>query len=261
MNPISLILWNLVYRPIFNLIVILLAIPWANLWLAIIGLTLIIRLLLFKPSIQANNMQKDMIDIQPRLKELQKQYKDDPQKLGEETMKLFKQNGTNPFKGCIMLLIQIPVFFWLFYVIKDLSLNKWNISSMYSFLHPFFYQAVEHINYYFLSINLLSKWWTAGLILAIIAGILMYFQIKLTTITKPTTSSIPQIPGTPKIPDITKITNTMNTFMIVMMMVFVYTMPTGIGLYIVTSNLFSVVQLSYQYKELIKIKLKTLFNK
>jgi len=256
MNPISLILWNLIYRPIFNLIVILLAIFWGNLWLAIIGLTIIVRLLLLKPSMHANNMQKDMVDIQPRLKELQEQYKDNPQKLWEETMKLFKQNGTNPLKGCMMMLVQIPIFLGLFYVIRDLSLNKRDISSTYSFLYPVFHQAIEHINHYFLGIDLFSKWGTAWLILAIIAGILMYFQMKLTMITKPSTPSVPQMPGMPKMPDMTKIMNMMNTFMVVMMMVFVYTMPAGIGLYIVTTTLFTVLQFAYQYRELLKIKWK-----
>ena len=257
MNPISLILWNIIYRPIFNLLVILLAIFGENLGLAIIGLTILVRLALLKPSMHANSMHKDMVDIQPRLKELQEQYKDNPQKLWEETMKLFKQSGSNPLKGCMMMLVQIPVFLWLFYVIKDLSESHWHIDSMYSYLYPFFHQALDHINHYFLWIDLFAKWWTAWIILAIIAGILMYLQIKLTMLTKPATS-MPSMPGMPAMPDMNKMMRMMNYFMIGMMMLFVYTMPAGIGLYIITTTLFTVLQFAYQYKELLKIKLKTL---
>jgi YidC/Oxa1 family membrane protein insertase len=92
-NPISIILLNLIYKPIFNLIVVLLVLFGGNLGLAIITLTLIIRLLLLKPSLDAMNMQKDMVDVQPKIKELQERYKDDPQKLGEETMKLFQNKS------------------------------------------------------------------------------------------------------------------------------------------------------------------------
>ena len=255
MNPIILILLNLIYRPIFNLIVILLAVFWWNLWLAIIVLTLIVRLLLLGPSIHANNMQKNMVDIQPRLKELQEQYKDDPQKLWEETMKLFKQSGGwNIMKGCLMMLVQIPVFLWLFYVIRDLAENKVNILNIYSFLYPNFHTVVENINHYFLWIDLFAKGWTTGLILAIIAGILMYSQMKLTTLTRPNTPSVPQMPWMPKMPDMTKMMEFMNIFMVVMMMTFVYAMPAWIGLYIVTTTAFTVVQFLVQYREILKAK-------
>jgi len=255
MNPISIILLNLIYRPIFNLIVILLAIFWWNLWLAIIFLTIIVRFLLLWPSIHANNMQKNMVDIQPRLKELQEQYKDNPQKLWEETMKLFKQSwGWNMLKWCLMMLVQIPVFLWLFYVIKDLAENHIDKTNIYSFLYPYFHTALEHINHYFLWIDLFSKWWTAWLILAILAWLLMYLQMKLTTLTRPSTSSVSQMPWMPKMPDMTKMMEFMNIFMVVMMMTFVYAMPAWIGLYIVTTTLFTVVQFLVQYREIIKAK-------
>ncbi len=261
MNPISLILLNIIYRPIFNLIVILLAIFWWNLWLAIIWLTILVRLILLKPSIHANNMQKDMVDVQPRIKELQEQYKDNPQKLWEETMKLFKKNWSNPIKWCIMMLVQIPIFLWLFYVVRDLSLEKINISNLYSFLYPFFHTSVEQINHIFLWVDLFQRWGTAWLILAIISWILMYLQMKLTTITKPTTPSTPKMPWMPQMPDMNKIMWTMNIFMIVMMMSFVYSMPAWIWLYMITTTLFTVLQFVYQYKELLIVKLKIIFNK
>jgi len=120
------ILINLIYRPIFNIIVLFLSLLWGNLWLSIILLTIVVRLILLKPSMHANNMQKSMVDIQPRMKELQEKYKDDPQRLGEETMKLMKSGGAGAgmLTGCKMMLIQMPVFLWMFYVIRNFSMGK-----------------------------------------------------------------------------------------------------------------------------------------
>lgn len=258
MNPISLILFTIIYRPIFNLIVILLAIFWGNLGLSIIWLTLIIRFLLLKPSLAASNMQKWMVDMQPRLKEIQEKYKDNPQKLWEETMKLFKTSWNNPLKWCKMLLIQTPVFIWLFYVIKAFAENKEAVENIYSFLIPFVWNGFNNINHIFLWIDLFSKAWTSWLILAVIAWIFMYLQIKLTSLNKPQTPAwwMQSIPWMPKIPDMNKIMWYMNIFMVLMIATFVYTMPHGIWLYIITSWLFTITQYTIQYKELIKVKFK-----
>jgi len=272
MNPITIILSNLIYRPIFNIIVILLAIFWWNLGIAIILLTLIIRLALLKPSMHANNMQKNMVDIQPKMKELQERYKDDPQKLGEETMKLMKWNSSMwwMLTGCKMMLIQIPVFIWLFYVIRDFSKQQIDKSEIYSFLHNYIHMWIDKINSIFLWIDilkspayLLNHWnHISWLIITILAWILMWTQMKLTMLNKPQTPSIPtSMPWMPKIPNMSKMMWMMNIFMIWMMMMFVFTMPTGIGLYILTSTSFTIVQYSIQYKELIKVKYMIWKNK
>jgi len=271
MNPISLILLNLVYRPIFNIIIILLAIFNGNLGIAIILLTIIVRLILLRPSIHANKMQKSMVDIQPRLKELQERYKDDPQKLGEETMKLMKSGGAGAgmLTGCKMMLIQIPVFLGLFYVIKDFSSNKWNFTELaqytYSFLKPFVWDVFNKIDHIFFGVDLLKHSNELGLFgiwLTLLAWLLMWLQIKITMLNKPATPSMPAgMPGMPKMPDMSKMMSYMNIFMIFMMMIFVWTMPAAIGLYIVTTTLFTVVQYSIQYRELLKIKLMILTKK
>jgi len=263
MNPLSLILLIIIYKPIFNMIVILLAFFWWNLWLAIIALTLIIRFLLLKTSLATNNMQKDMVDIQPKLKELQERYKDNPKKLWEETMKLFKTSWNNPFKWCKMVLIQIPIFIWLFYVIRDFSLNKESIENMYSFFWPFININFNELNHIFLGIDLLQTNKTAWLILAFIAWILMYIQIKLTMLNKPQNplwNGMQNIPWMPQMPDMNKMMWYMNIFMIFMMAMFVYTTSAWIWIYIITSTLFSIFQYMIQYKHLIKIKLQIALN-
>lgn len=262
MNPITIILLNLIYRPIFNIIAVLLAIFWWNLWIAIILLTLIVRLLLLKPTMHANNAQKGMVDIQPRMKEIQETHKDNPEKLAEETMKLFKWDGS-PLKWCLMMFVQIPVFIWLFYVIKDLAEHKENTHNIYSFLYNYTYMWMDNINHIFFGINLFKHGWTSSLLLAILAWILMYIQIKLTTLNKPATPATPAawMPGMPKMPDMSKMMWYMNIFMVLMMASFVYTMPAWIGLYIITSTSFTVIQYSIQYRELIKVKVNLALSK
>jgi YidC/Oxa1 family membrane protein insertase len=88
-----------------------------NYGLAIIGLTVVVRLLLFPLTAkQARSMQK-MQQIQPELKRLQAQYKNDKQKLNEEIMKFYKENQVNPMAGCLPLVFQMPVFFALYRVL------------------------------------------------------------------------------------------------------------------------------------------------
>ncbi|WP_323792042.1 membrane protein insertase YidC, partial [Nocardioides sp.] len=68
--------------------------------------------------------QRNMQLIQPRVKELQKKYGHDRQKLGEETMKLYKDAGTNPFASCLPLLLQMPIFFALFRLLDQAAKNQ-----------------------------------------------------------------------------------------------------------------------------------------
>lgn len=110
MNPFSILRIEIVKRPIFNLLLVLLAIFGGNLGLAIIVLTLIIRLLLIKNALAATKMQGQMSDFSPKMQEIQDKHKDDPQKMSAEMMNLFKKDGGGPLKGCMTMLVQIPVF-------------------------------------------------------------------------------------------------------------------------------------------------------
>ena len=87
--------------------------------LAIILLTLSVRVLLLPLSIKSTRSMREMQVIQPEIKRLQKKYKGDRQKLNTEMMALYKEHGVNPFGGCLPLLLQMPVFFALFYLIRD----------------------------------------------------------------------------------------------------------------------------------------------
>ena len=84
---------------------------WA---LSIVGLTLVIRAALVPLFVRQIKSSRNMQLIQPKVKELQKKYGHDRQRLAEEQMKLYKETGTNPFSACLPLLLQMPIFFALF---------------------------------------------------------------------------------------------------------------------------------------------------
>ncbi len=85
---------------------------------AIILLTVVVRLLLIPLTIKQTRSMHAMQAIQPKVKELQRKYKGNRQKLNEELMKLYKEHQVNPLGGCLPLLLQLPVFFALFTVLR-----------------------------------------------------------------------------------------------------------------------------------------------
>lgn len=86
--------------------------------LAIIGLTVIVRTLMFPLTWKQYQSTRAMQALQPLIKELQRKYKDNREKLQQETMRLYSEHKVNPFASCLPLLIQMPVFFALYYAIR-----------------------------------------------------------------------------------------------------------------------------------------------
>lgn len=93
---------------------------WA---LSIVLLTVTVRLLLFPLFVKQIKSQRRMQELAPKIKELQKQHKGDRETMNVEMMKLYKENNANPISGCLPLLLQLPVFFALFTVIRDFKTN------------------------------------------------------------------------------------------------------------------------------------------
>lgn len=89
-----------------------------SLGLAIILLTVAVRLILLPLSIKQTRSMREMQLIQPEVKKLQAKYKGDRQKMNEAVMGLYKEHGVNPFGGCLPLVMQFPVLIGLFYVIR-----------------------------------------------------------------------------------------------------------------------------------------------
>ena len=91
--------------------------------LSIIGLTLVIRAALIPLFVKQIKSSRNMQLIQPKVKELQKKYGHDRERLAQETMKLYKDSGTNPFASCLPILLQMPIFLALFRLIDQAAKN------------------------------------------------------------------------------------------------------------------------------------------
>ncbi len=129
--------FNLIMNPLYYAISFVLM-QWHSLWtklglsesggaawaLSIIGLTLIIRAALIPLFVKQIKASRNMQLIQPKVKELQKKYGHDREKLGQETMKLYRESGTNPFASCLPILLQMPIFFALFGVLNNAADGK-----------------------------------------------------------------------------------------------------------------------------------------
>ncbi len=261
MNIWNILVTQILYRPVFNILVIFLAISGWQLWIAIVALTLLVRWLMYKSSAASNNMQQWMSNIQPKVEELQKKYADNPQKLSEETMKLFKNEWKGPFKGCLTMLIQIPIFIGLYRVIWVIAQNGGipaDVDWLYSFFYWFGQKYLEawSMNHMFLWIDLFTS---GNWILTIIVTALYYLQMQLTQLTQ-NKKSMPKVPGA-TMPDMTKMMWGMNIWMSLMMWLMVYWLNSAVGLYLLTSCLFSICQFTRRYRAILKAKWNEKFHK
>jgi len=159
----------ILYKPLFNaLILLVFIIPGHNVGLAIIALTVIIRIILLPSSLNASRQQKRIQDLQPQLKELQEKYKDDKQKQAEAMAQFYKDNKINPLGSCLPLLVQLPILIILYYVFIN-GLDTTRFDLLYSWMpRPEFVQTM------FLGLDLgkPDKYY----ILPIIAGLLQFYQ-------------------------------------------------------------------------------------
>jgi YidC/Oxa1 family membrane protein insertase len=174
-----------------------------NWGLAIIGLTLCVKLLFFKLSATSYKSMAKMRKLAPKMAEMKERYGDDRQKFSQEMMKMYKTEKVNPFGGCLPLLIQMPVFLALYYVLME------SVELRHA---PFFGWIAD------LSVK------DPYFVLPIIYGITMYFMQKLN----------PQ-PTDPMQARIMQMLPLIFTFMFLWF-------PAGLVLYWVTNNTLSIIQ-------------------
>lgn len=165
--------FNLIlYQPLLNALILLYNyLPGHDFGIAVIVLTLLIKLILHPSSLRAIHSQKAMARIQPKVKEIQKKYKDDKQAQARATMELYKQAKVSPFSGCLPLLLQLPILIALYQVfLKGLSPESLT-ASLYSFV-----SNPGEITPVLLGIVSLAQ---PNLWLAFVAGILQFFHSKM----------------------------------------------------------------------------------
>jgi len=197
-----------------------------NFGIAVIGLTLLIRFLTNPLNQKALESQKAMSEIQPRLQEIQKKYKDSPEKQAQEMMALYKEKKFNPFSGILLLFLQIPIIWALFYVFRG-GINI-DPAQMYSFVN-----FPQVINPYFLGIDL-SK---PNIYLAVITAIAQFIQAK--------TGTPPVAKGTEE-DKAMQMTNMMQKQMVIFIPIItlfvLYNLPAALGLYWLITTIFTIFQ-------------------
>jgi YidC/Oxa1 family membrane protein insertase len=220
---------TLFYQPLYNALVFLVDIlPGASLGLAVILLTLLVKIILFPLSHKSVSTQAKIRTLDPHLKKIREDTKDNKQEQAKQTMDLYKQHGVNPFSGCFLLILQLPIIFALYWVfLKGIASDSGLLYSFVSF--------PNQINDLFLGlIDMHGK----SISLALIAGITQFLQIKLSMPPMPTESS-----GTERSfkDELAKSMSVQMRYVMPVLVAFIaYTISSAVALYWVTSNCFSI---------------------
>ena len=235
---------TLLYQPIYNGLVFLIdLIPGSDVGIAIILLTILVKLIILPLSHKSVKSQAKIRVIEPEVRKIKEKHSKDKQEQARKVMELYKKHGVNPFTGCLLVVVQLPVIMALYWVFKGLT--NLNTDIIYSFI-----TIPSHINMQFLGIvDMLGK----SVVLAVLAGITQYFQMKLSLPSTQTSESNKEMSFKDEF------AKNMNTQMRYILPVFVffisYTLPAVIALYWVTSNSFSIV-----HELIVRKKAKELSN-
>ncbi|MCX6742638.1 MAG: YidC/Oxa1 family membrane protein insertase [Candidatus Parcubacteria bacterium] len=227
--------YNLIfYQPLFNgLIWLYNNVSGHDIGLAILFLTIVIRVILFPLYYQSIKSQKALQEIQPKVEALKKQYANEKEKLAQEMMNLYKNDKVNPFSSCLPLLIQFPFLIAVYQVFrKGLS------SQGFEMLYPFVAVPAQ-INTMFLGfINLAVP----SLALAVLAGAAQFWQTKMLMANKPPLIKGKEIEGSKDEKSMAAINKQMIYFMPIFTVIFGASMPAGLTLYWFTTTLLMALQ-------------------
>lgn len=230
--------FNLIlYKPLFNALILLYEyLPGHDFGIAVIALTVLIRLILYPVMIRSIKSQKQLQEVQPKIQEIQNKYKQDKEKQARATMELYQKEKINPFGGCFPLLIQLPILIALYRVFWH-GFQAEQMVNLYQFVsHP------GIIDPNFLGIMNLSE---GNVVLAFFAGITQYFQTK--TLTSRTPKTKQKDKG-----QMAQFSRMMQKQMLYFFPAFtvliLLRLPAAIGLYWVVTALFSIFQQYLIYK-------------
>lgn len=218
------------YRPILNVLIALYNnIPGHDMGVAILLLTIAVRLLLLPLTSQMLKSQKAMQNLQPKIKALQEQYKNEKDKLSKELMGLYKTEKVNPLSSCLPLLIQLPIFIALYQALGA-GIGGSGLHLLYSFV-----SRPENINPLGFGFIPLAK---ANIVLALLAGVSQWFQARQLTKLSPTKG----IPGAKDEAMLSAMNKQMQYLMPVFTVFIGWKLPAGLVLYWLLTNVLTVVQ-------------------
>lgn len=194
--------------------------------LAIILLTIAMRLVMFPLTYKQTKSMIAMQRIMPQMKEVQKKYKDDREKQGQEMMALYKENKVSPFSSCLPMILQMPIIFAVFEVLRGVSEKGSSVAKIV---------GTSSGIYMFLGMDLRdagSALWSKGDIAQLIVLIVLtVFTGYLSAIMMSTDQ---------------KQTKMMSTLMPVMMGFFAWILPAGVTVYLVVTNVLTIGQQYFQ---------------
>ena len=219
-------LYNLIlYQPLLNtLIFFYQKISFNDLGIAIVLLTILIRLILFPLFQKSARHQMIMQELQPKLKKIQEDYKHDRERQVKATMEFYKNNKINPFSGFFLLLIQLPVLIALYQIFFNISKPEAFAGKFYSFI-----ETPTNLETTFLGLINLNE---RNIIMVVLAAIAQYFQGKL---------ALPknQSEGDDKM---AKFGRQMAIVGPIITLVIFINLPSAVSLYWFTTSIFSVFQ-------------------
>jgi YidC/Oxa1 family membrane protein insertase len=228
-NAFNLIL----YQPLFNVLILIYQyLPGQDLGMAVIVLTVLIRLILSPLMAQSIRSQKALSTLQPKIQELQEKFKNDKEKQAREVMELYRREKINPLGGCLPLLLQMPILIALFRVFLTFrdGIGAAQSEVLYSFVslsnlpaEPMFLGLV----------NLAQPSW----VLAILAGVCQFFQTKMLS---PKTGKVKSSDQMAKLPGMMQ--KQMLYFFPFFIFFILLRLPAAIGLYWIVTALFSIAQ-------------------
>lgn len=217
------------YQPLYNALVFLVGVvPWHDVGIAVILLTLAVRAILFPLSHRSIITQRKMREIEPEVKKTKEQFKKDRQEQTKRVMALYKAHGISPSSGFLMLLIQLPILIALYKLFS--SGIGFKSADLYSFV-----KMPEIIRMEFFGLIEVSK---SNMFLAALAGLTQFLQMQL---------SVPKIkdlgPGPVSFQD--QLARTMNIqaryIMPGVIFFIALKFSSGIALYWTAMNIFAIV--------------------
>lgn len=236
------------YKPLFNVLMLFYVyIPGNDLGVAIIALTLLIKLILYPSYVKTLRSQQDMKKIQPKIDEIKKIYKDDKTKQSQELMKIYQEHKVNPLGSCLPLLIQLPILFALYRVFIFGITNE-----SLAFLYNWFPIIPETINTTFLAFTGIS--WlqvdlaTSNIYLAVIAGVVQFAQGYLMMRSQPVSADGGAMAN--------MISKQMTYFFPVITIFIAMSLPAALALYWVATTFFTVIQQVIVMRSLAKEPIK-----
>lgn len=231
--------YTLILQPLTNVLVFLTSFLGGNLGLAVIAMTIFVKLLLLPFAYASLKSQFAMKKIQPKINEIKKQYTDNVEQ-SKKIMELYKETNTSPFAGCLPVIIQLPIIIGLYQVfLKGVSFEP---TMLYSFVN-----IPTHISDSFLGIIMSQK----SYLLAILAGVAQYFQLKFS----PSMQNNVSDDNSTKDPTSVMMENmqkNMKYVLPVMITLFTLVVPAAVALYWITTSIVTLIQEFWMSKQIKK---------